>query len=326
MTVTNKIKLSIIIPVFNVDEYLNACLKSLIKSVKDGIEVILIDDGSTDDSPLICDRYAKKYSFVKVKHKKNGGLSSARNAGIDIAKGDWIAFIDSDDLVVNNYCSAILRFITKCSNAEIIMFNYATFYDNEIHFKDIKVNVPTKINKDTAMYYLTTEKWGNYFWSKIFKNSLFQNIKLPVGRNYEDIATMYKYFNLANSIYASDTPLYLYRQRKGSIIHANMLNKKVSSIKEEILSRSEQLSFFEQNKFTRAQKLAEYYLWRAYCWYILIVQDHHLKKDKFYDDALKFNRNYDGTKLEINKKILSIMININPSVAAWIHRKIFFNN
>lgn len=321
MAFLDKVEVSVVIPVYNVDKYLDSCLESLLKSMKDNIEVILVDDGSTDKSPIICDKYAKNYSFIRVIHKENGGLSSARNAGINIARGNWIAFIDSDDLVTDNYCLAILEFINKCSNAEIIMFNYATFYDNKRKTDSTQISDPVKLNKDTAMYYLTTEKWGNYFWCKIFRKKLFTNIKLPIGRNYEDIATMYKYFDLAKFVYASDTILYLYRQRADSIIHAKDLKKEISALKDSILSRSEQLIFLKKNNFIRAQKLAEYYLWHVYCSYILIVQDNNLKKDKYYKEAIEFNKNYKESKLSIKEKIMLNLINFNPSIASLIHRK-----
>ena len=122
----NNILLSIIIPVYNVELYINECLDKFINDYKDGIELVLVDDGSKDKSGVICDEYAKKYSFIKVIHKKNGGLSSARNEGLRKASGKYVWFFDSDDYVSDNCLGEIINKINN--DVDVLVGNYQCFY------------------------------------------------------------------------------------------------------------------------------------------------------------------------------------------------------
>lgn len=124
----NNIIISIVIPVYNVEKYLDECLGSIIKNYHTNVEVILVDDGSTDKSGSLCDKYDKKYEFISVIHKKNGGLSSARNVGIEKAKGKYIWFVDSDDYISNDSISNILEEAKK--DGDLIIGNYLVFYPN----------------------------------------------------------------------------------------------------------------------------------------------------------------------------------------------------
>ena len=123
---------TIIIPVYNVEKYLPKCLDSIINQTYNHLEIIIVDDGSKDSSGLICDEYALKDQRIKVLHKKNGGLSSARNAGLDIAKGDYIMFVDSDDYVESHYCEVPLKHALE-KNVRIVSFGYnKIFIDGNI--------------------------------------------------------------------------------------------------------------------------------------------------------------------------------------------------
>lgn len=123
------IKISIIIPVYNVEKYLATCLDSVINQTYKNLEILLIDDGSTDSSGLICEQYSKKDTRIKTIHKKNGGLSDARNVGISYASGDYISFIDSDDFIDINTFTILNQYI-KQYNADIITFNYGSVTTN----------------------------------------------------------------------------------------------------------------------------------------------------------------------------------------------------
>lgn len=129
----NEIKLSIVVPVYNVEDYLVECIESIIGAYVDGVEVILIDDGSTDRSSIICDSYEEKYNYIRVNHKKNGGLSSARNTGINIAKGKYIWFIDSDDYINSNSIELVIKAIEE--DKDMIFINYQRVYpDKRVYF------------------------------------------------------------------------------------------------------------------------------------------------------------------------------------------------
>lgn len=274
--------LSIIIPVYNVEEYIIHCLDSMLKNYKKinkNFEIILVDDGSTDNSLAICKKYALNYSFIKIIHKDNGGLSSARNLGVKKALGKWITFIDSDDEVVDNYLSIILKLI-EISAMDITMYRYQQFKTTPQNIKKVfdskKIH---QIDKEQAMYNITTPEWGNYAWNKIYRRELFKNIQYPVGKNFEDIYTTFKLIKKACNIYIYDDIIYCYRQRNNSIMTTQRVDKRVKNIMNSITAREKQITFFRINRYKRAEHLAEYYLVLSYIEYIGTVAGNGLKKD-----------------------------------------------
>lgn len=293
-------KLSIIIPVFNVKNYLTDCLNNLIVkdiNIKKQIEIILIDDGSTDGSDRLCNEYAKLYGYFKVIHQKNGGQSNARNNALKVAEGEWIVFIDSDDVVVENYVTVILDIIQHASDADLILFRYRSFIEDE-KIKNISVKFDFKkiesISKATGMYYLTTVEWGNYFWNKIYKSKLFNNLYLPEGRKYEDIATLYKYLYRAKKIMIYNEVLYLYRQREGSTIHIDNKTtiEKLNLLRESIWARKNQIDFFEINNYKTAYNNAMHYLMTDEVFYIVWANKCGQTESTDYLTAKKFLKNY----------------------------------
>lgn len=150
----NNIILSIIIPVYNVEKYLDECLESIIKNYNENIEVVLVDDGSIDNSGILCDEYAKKYKFITVIHKKNGGLSSARNVGIDKAKGKYIWFVDSDDYISDSSISSIIYATEK--ETDLIIGNYSVFYPNgnKENYQDFKFDIKQDMKPYEYFYQL----------------------------------------------------------------------------------------------------------------------------------------------------------------------------
>ena len=210
--------ISIIVPVYNVKPYLDECVRSVVQQTYRDIEIILVDDGSVDDSSAICDEWANKDSRVKVLHNKNQGLSAARNAGIDIACGEYIYFVDSDDYIKRELCAEAMRFFEE-TGADIVAFN---FY--EVH-EDGTLSIPRHnhcggmLTAYEALSQLVHDNLRTHAWSKVYKRELFANIRFPVGYHCEDIGTIYKLFMSANTIYVLDDKLYYYRQRQGSIMN-----------------------------------------------------------------------------------------------------------
>lgn len=171
--------ISIIIQVYNVQDYLMDCVKSIIDNQDmEGIEILLIDDGSSDKSGYICDKLAENYSYIKAYHKKNGGLSSARNAGINLAEGKWITFIDSDDLVSKRYIQDI-KAMSKLTNYDVFIYKHINFRGKINNSTDNTSMKLEDITKEQAMYTLHVDEYGNYAWNKLYKKFLFNNIKYP---------------------------------------------------------------------------------------------------------------------------------------------------
>jgi glycosyltransferase involved in cell wall biosynthesis len=209
-------KISVIVPIYNVEEYLKRCINSICGQSYVNLEIILVNDGSTDTCPGICDEYRKKDSRVRVINKQNGGLSDARNIGLEYATGDYISFVDSDDYIAKNMLEILVNTcITE--NCEIAVCGVVRKYsDREISTSSDLVEV---LDNKTAFEYLIKGKYfHDYAWNKLYKSELFRDIRYPVGKIYEDVFTTYKVFARANKVGYIDQPLYYYVQRDGSIL------------------------------------------------------------------------------------------------------------
>lgn len=225
---------SIIVPVFNVEDYLRECVDSLICQSYKNIEILLIDDGSTDSSGHICDDYQKRDERIKVFHKKNGGLSDARNYGIDRIAGSYITFVDSDDYLSEYAIEIMLGVALKCGADLVFTKNAVRFNDGE---KAILANNnlhdgTTIFSKNEILEYSFYQK-SNVTGApgKLYASSIFQSgIRFPCGVYFEDLATTYKFIMLANRIAMVDSPLYAYRMRSNGIIHQKFSEKKLTCI------------------------------------------------------------------------------------------------
>lgn len=207
--------ISVIIPVYNVAQYLAKCIDSVLKQTYTNIEIILVNDGSTDSSGRICDDYAKVDKRIKVIHKVNGGQSDARNTAIDIANGDYLTFIDSDDYVSPSYIEYLLDLCTKYKG-DISACSYQKVFDGEK--KQVKSSDVIRVYSSRKAIELTLyqHKLDCSFWGKMFKKDLFNNIRFPKGIIYEDLAICYKVFEVSNRIISSNKILYYYFQRNTS--------------------------------------------------------------------------------------------------------------
>jgi glycosyltransferase involved in cell wall biosynthesis len=213
--------LSIIVPVYNVKPYLSRCLDSIIHQTYKNLEIILVDDGSTDGSDQICDDYAQKDKRIVVIHKSNGGLSSARNAGLDIARGDLIGFVDSDDWIAPDTYTSVFECYTK-TGADIIAFGYYEATDTTLKkmpengFMD---NTRVLTNIEAANYLIKNENIRDYVWNKIFTKSVFADHRFLPGKYFEDTHIMYSLFLSANKVAVLGNHYkYFYFQRPDSII------------------------------------------------------------------------------------------------------------
>lgn len=209
--------ISIIVPVYNVELYLEECLKSIVNQSYKNIEIILVDDGSTDTSGGICDNYAKKDRRVRVIHQKNGGLSVARNTAIKIATGEYVAFIDSDDYIDSCYIERLYSLMCEY-HADIAVCRFRYCYGRTEVPKDGKSAVFSYTRAEALKVLLAENEFGHYSHQKIFRTSFVKKYMFPEGRIYEDVATTYKYFSQADRVVYTQEQLYIYRQREGSII------------------------------------------------------------------------------------------------------------
>lgn len=223
--------ISVIVPVYNVEKYLPQCIDSILNQTIKNLEIILVDDGSLDNSGKICDEFSKKDDRIVVIHKENNGLSSARNAGLEIAKGNYIGFIDSDDWLDEHMYEILLKLL-KENNSDISCCNFFKATDN-------KDKIPSATN-EIVKSYNNIEGLNNFYndlypqtvvaWNKLYKRDLFENISYPIGKIHEDEGTTYKLYYRANKITYTNRALYYYRTTPNSITTSKFNKKRLDII------------------------------------------------------------------------------------------------
>lgn len=209
--------ISIVIPVYNVEQYLNKCIESVLKQTYQNFEVILVDDGSTDKSGIICDTFSD--SRIKVIHKKNGGLSDARNVGTKYAKGCYITWVDSDDTIHEDYLK-ILYNLAKNNNADISAGGFYIYEENhEIGIISERYEVEVLRGEEALQRVLKGELRGTSACGMLVANYLAQKFQFPYKKYHEDDFTTFKLYLNAQIVVCTNQPLYYYLQRIGSITH-----------------------------------------------------------------------------------------------------------
>ncbi len=212
---------SVIIPVYNVAPYLRESLASAIHQTYKGLEIIIIDDGSTDGSGDICEEYAARDERIRLIHQENKGLSAARNAGLNIMTGDVIAFLDSDDAYHPDYIRTMLETMHR-EKTDIVICGYSKQKtEGKLRFEEVGRTGPSlhkgKYNRIEALCALADMKLNHGVWNKLYKSGLWNNIRFPEGYVYEEVRTTYRILDSINSLAVIDQPLYLYRDRPESI-------------------------------------------------------------------------------------------------------------
>lgn len=223
---------SVIIPIYNVEQYLNQCVQSVVEQTYKNLEIILVDDGSPDQCGKMCDAYAKNDQRIKVIHKENGGLSEARNIGIDSATGEYIAFIDSDDFVMPDMIERLLD-ILLVTHADISQCRFVRCNDEgeikeEIYPGDKTAD--TVFTADRMAAYLRDETIDTMACGKLYDSALFKKIRYPVGKLHEDVFTTYKLIHASHAVAVTDYIGYVYRINKNGIVLSQFKPQKLDSI------------------------------------------------------------------------------------------------
>ena len=221
-------KVSVIIPVYNVEKYLNTCVQSVVRQSYNNLEIIIIDDGATDASPQICDNWGNADERVNVYHYENGGLSVARNRGLKKATGDYIVFLDSDDYYLTNDAIKEMVHAIEKENADIVVFNWKNVLDdgtspeNIQHDNILGVSFPDNgvVNGEKALEYLFAHRIESYAQMRMVKRDFYEkkHFKFPENRIFEDVATTYRVLAESEKVYFLNKKLYGYLQRNDSIL------------------------------------------------------------------------------------------------------------
>ena len=263
--------ISIIVPVYNVENYINECIDSILNQTFGKFELILVDDGSKDSSGIICDEYSKKDKRIRVIHKINGGLSSARNVGIDNSSGKYITFIDSDDYISENYIKILYTSI-KYNQADIAMVGLKKFKLNDKKI-EYKLNREISIlNSEQCLQNLYCGEWTNFVTAcgSLYKKDLFNNIRFPEGKLNEDLFIIHRLYLESKKVVYNDSKLYFYRYREDSI-----MNKKFTYKNFDDLEAFEQhINFYIENKYYNLEKRAiKRYCYHLKCFYSKFKKD-----------------------------------------------------
>lgn len=282
--------ISIIVPVYQVKEYLNECVESLLAQTYTNLEILLVDDGSTDGSGEICDRYAAGDNRVRVVHQENQGLSAARNAGIDLVKGEYVALVDSDDAVLPDFIETLYGLARKyqadvaacayvrCSTEDMTNVKLelsAAAVKGKCDSSDIGSEMLHKQGKKRGKgqeWCMTSEqvlrrwhgkykKWETVAWNKLYRKDILSGqqdkpaVRFPIGRRHEDVLTSHLLIANADCVAMTGKELYLYRVRPGSITDRYIV---VKHREENLRAQRERMAFFRERRYFRA------------CWNLLV--------------------------------------------------------
>ncbi|MBF0713644.1 glycosyltransferase [Gemella sp. GH3] len=222
---------SIIVPVYNVEKYLEKCVNSIINQSYENIEIILVNDGSTDSSGTLCNDLARKDNRIKVYHKENGGLSDARNYGVARASGDYIGFVDSDDYIHEDMYKHLYEIITE-SDADVAECSFLIVYnDKPRSYYSSEDYCLTLTKEEYLKEYLSMERiYGAVCW-KLIKSEVARKIEFPKDKFYEDAFYTYELIEVANKYAITNKELYYYIMRDGSITNMNFNKKHLDNIK-----------------------------------------------------------------------------------------------
>lgn len=317
-TPNNKIlRLSIIIPAYNIEKYIIECMSSILKQIDDSVEIIIVDDGSTDKTPAICDELSKKYSNIKVLHKTNGGLSSARNAGMKLAVGEYVWFIDGDDAIAESSISKIFSKI-ETFNPDIVNLDYTRVYkDNTAEVYHQPFPSSNAVKGIAALHELVAIP----AWASVFKRSFLEkfSIQFVEGLIHEDFEYSIKAYSLAESVVHIYDPIYLYNcQNVGSIMNTVTPRSPIGYAESARLIRS----FIDENSFTDSEikiimRVVAIGITFSLERYLMLSREQKKEVLKYYNK----NKKYISNALKYHTliyRILAVIFCISPKFACFV--------
>ena len=295
--------ISVIVPVYNVEKYLNKCVESIVNQTYTNLEIILVDDGSPDNCPQMCDEWAEKDSRIKVIHKENGGASDSRNAALDIAKGDYITFVDADDYISYECVEILLKALLE-NNCDMAAARYIEIKNGITKEKVYSKNTFIFNEVDYWKYYYINRfsRWDISagiiaVWNKIYKKEVFEDIRFPIGRISEDAFIAHEIASKCDRIAYVDKPLYYYVIRSGSVSHSVGDVNKANRFFDIIDAMKERTNYFIENNIDENLikyayiDLFEYQIDRYY-----IFKNEYKNKELYSKVKNDYRKTYQQTK------------------------------
>jgi len=286
------ILVSVVVPVYNVEAFLPQCIDSLLAQTHSNLEIILVDDGSTDSSGLICDRYAAQDNRVRVIHQQNGGLSAARNTGIAAATGEYIGFVDSDDFVAPEMYCTLLDAATLGDGVVATCGRYTTDEAGVVIGTVFALPEYKRFSIVDAMNeILVNGQLDVAAWDKLYRKDLFDGIVFPVGEINEDAAIIFHILSKAQEVVHVGVPMYYYRGRNGSITKSGYKPNKVQA-----LDHAQEISIFVEQRFPQLKSSCKKYV-AFLCCQLLSLMLKDPMAPKYYPEHYK--RYINGLRKEI---------------------------
>lgn len=311
--------ISVIVPVYKVEPYLRQCVDSILSQTFRDFELILVDDGSPDGCPAICDEYAGQDSRVKVIHKENGGLSSSRNAGLDVASGEYISFVDSDDWIQLEYLERMLAAINN-NHADMAMCGVEKFWEDKPRAEEFPL-ADECLSHDKAVSLMTTSIWYHMIaCNKLYRKSLFDGIRFPEGYLHEDEAVIHRIIDQCAKVAMVKEPMYHYRQTAGSIMH-QVYRIQRSDI---ITALADRVAFSYVHHWTEVcSVVSSKYVEMFFDYYFRFPRTE--ENEKYFrrmDDSLKKALPYilKSSTVSIRHKIYLSVIRLNPRIYSAMKR------
>ena len=305
-------RISIIVPVYKVEAYLNKCIDSILNQTFENFELILVNDGSPDKCGEICEDYAKKDSRIRVFHKENGGQATARNFGIDIARGEYIGFVDSDDYIEPEMYEVLYNMCIN-DNCDMVNCSSKIYFNNKIKVNGNGEKV-IHSKKEAMRVVIEGLLYDECLWSKLIKKSVLKDLRMPVGIVYEDTAFVYKIVDKCERIGYIGVPMYNYIKREDST-----MDRAVKEVRMDAILVYKEMYEFVKNKYPDVSDIVRIKLSNT-CISIMntiIKQDEfniHINKYREVSKVLNknFYNNIKSKNYHRNEKILLLANKINP--------------
>lgn len=305
--------ISVIVPVYKVEAFLNQCVESIINQTYHNIEIILVDDGSPDQCPDICDKWAECDSRVKVVHKENGGLSEARNVGMKVASGEYIGFVDGDDWISNNMYELLYEQMID-NSCDIVACGVQMTNDDGTPTQMLTTATNGVFNKTQSMAALIEESdLKQPVWYKLYKKSVVESIPFRVGKYHEDVFWSYQVVGKAEKVVIVNTPCYFYRQRSNSIMAEKYSLKRMDALEAKALRQK----YIEQ-KLPELSSMAKCNLLFSCIYHMQMVikylngEEKNLAIDKIWTIKKQYHFNVnDIMDLSLKQKMWALMSNVS---------------
>lgn len=297
-------QISVIVAIYNIEKFLNKCIESIVKQTYKNLEIILVDDGSDDESSIICDNWKEKDNRIKVIHKQNEGVAIARNTGLKNVTGKYITFVDGDDYIESDLIEMLYKNLLE-NNTQIAVGGYIyEDYSGERLMKSKEDYITN--SEDAIRRMIMGDDMYIAVWGKIYKKEIFDGIEFPVGQINEDLETTYKLFDKAEKISHIAKAKYHYVQRNGSIMHTKFKIEQTS-----VVEFKENLLKLVEKKYPNIVDDAERFLMSSLNWCTVLTYKNKFRREyKTYKKKLKeyLPRFLKNSTIQLRVKIKSILI------------------